>query len=141
MPYRSRFQNPWQAWSIFSTSLAISSSRSADERKGSPRTILRGRVQGWAACSSTAKSTLLEDGPSREETPYLDSIRLDIQSNRENELLRFRRGELHFIDNLEPELFARLQKDMPKAVVDAGPSLDSEFLWFNQVADGSYSRI
>ena len=24
---------------------------------------------------------------------------------------------------------------MPKAVVDAGPSLDSEFLWFNQVAD------
>ena len=66
--------------------------------------------------------------------PYLDSIRLDIQSNRENELLRFRRGEIHFIDKLEPELFARLQKDMPKAVVDAGPSLDSEFLWFNQVA-------
>lgn len=67
--------------------------------------------------------------------PYLDSVRLEIQSNRENELLRFRRGELHFIDKLEPELFERLQKDMPKAVVDAGPSLDSEFLWFNQVAD------
>jgi len=66
--------------------------------------------------------------------PYLDSIRLDIQSSRENELLRFRRGEIHFTDKLEPELFARLQKDMPKAVVDAGPSLDSEFLWFNQVA-------
>jgi peptide/nickel transport system substrate-binding protein len=67
--------------------------------------------------------------------PYLDSIRLDIQSNRENELLRFRRGELHFIDKLEPELFERLKKDMPKAVVDAGPSLDAEFVWFNQVAD------
>lgn len=69
------------------------------------------------------------------QLPYLDAIRLDIQSNRENELLRFRRGELHFIDKLEPELFERLRKDMPKAVVDAGPSLDSEFVWFNQVAD------
>jgi peptide/nickel transport system substrate-binding protein len=76
--------------------------------------------------------------------PYLDSIRLDIQSNRENELLRFRRGEIDFIDKLEPELFDRLKKDLPDAVVDAGPSLDSEFVWFNQAADApiaNYKRL
>jgi peptide/nickel transport system substrate-binding protein len=67
--------------------------------------------------------------------PYLDSVRLDIQSNRDNELLRFQRDEIDLIDKLEPELFERLQKYTPKAIVDVGPSLDSEFLWFNQVTD------
>jgi peptide/nickel transport system substrate-binding protein len=65
--------------------------------------------------------------------PLLDSIRLDIQSNRETELLRFRRGEVHFVDRLEPESFERLKRDMPESVLNAGASLDSEFLWFNQV--------
>jgi len=66
--------------------------------------------------------------------PYLDSVRLDIQGNREIELMRFRRGELHFVDKLEPDAFDRLHKERPTSVVDAGPSLDKEFLWFNQVA-------
>jgi peptide/nickel transport system substrate-binding protein len=65
--------------------------------------------------------------------PRLNTIRLDIQSNRETELLRFRRGELHFVDRLEPESFARLRRDLPSSALNAGPSLDSEFLWFNQV--------
>ena len=64
--------------------------------------------------------------------PYLDAIRLDIQANRESELLRFRRGELHLIEKLEPEAFDRLRRETPDAAVDAGPSLSSEFLWFNQ---------
>jgi peptide/nickel transport system substrate-binding protein len=64
--------------------------------------------------------------------PYLDSIRLDVQSNREIELVRFRRGELHFVDKLEPEAFERLRKEAPSTVINAGPSLNSEFLWFNQ---------
>jgi len=68
--------------------------------------------------------------------PYLDSIRLDIQANRETELLRFRRGQLHLVDKLEPEMFERLRKETPAAVLDAGASLDSEFLWFNQVPNG-----
>ena len=65
--------------------------------------------------------------------PRVDSIRLDVQSNRETELLRFRRGELHFVDRLEPESFERLSRDMPASALNAGASLDSEFLWFNQV--------
>jgi len=65
--------------------------------------------------------------------PYLDSIRLDIQRNRDIELLRFRRGEIHLINTLDAEYFDRLQKESPAAAHDAGPGLDSEQLWFNQV--------
>jgi peptide/nickel transport system substrate-binding protein len=65
--------------------------------------------------------------------PYLDSIRLDIQQNRELELLRFRRGELDIINKLDPDMYDRLSSEMPRAVVDAGPSLDWETVFFNQV--------
>ncbi len=65
--------------------------------------------------------------------PYLDSVRLDIQRNRDIELLRFRRGEIHLINALDAEYFDRLQKESPAAAHDAGPGLDSEQMWFNQV--------
>ena len=65
--------------------------------------------------------------------PYLDSIRLEIQQNRELELLRFRRGELDIINKVDPEMYDRLSSEMPHAVVDAGPSLDWETVFFNQV--------
>ena len=66
--------------------------------------------------------------------PYLDSIRLVIQQNRDIELLHFRRGEIHLINSLDAESFDRLAGEMPSAVHDAGPSLDSEQMWFNQVS-------
>lgn len=69
---------------------------------------------------------------SGERLPYLDSIRLDVLVNRETELLRFRRGELDFVDKLEPEAFERLSKDVRSGALNVGPSLDTEFLWFNQ---------
>ena len=65
--------------------------------------------------------------------PYLDSIRLEIQENRELELLRFRRGELDIVNRLDPDMYDRLAADMPHAAVDAGPSLDWETVFFNQV--------
>ncbi len=40
--------------------------------------------------------------------PYLDSIRLDIQSNRDVEMLRFKRGELDLINVLDSDYFDRL---------------------------------
>ena len=64
--------------------------------------------------------------------PYLDSIRLQIQKNAQLEMLRFRRGQYHLITDLEPEAYARLAASDPDSVVNAGPSLDVEFLWFNQ---------
>ncbi|HUM06421.1 MAG TPA: ABC transporter substrate-binding protein [Terriglobales bacterium] len=67
--------------------------------------------------------------------PYLDSIRLDIQPNRDVEVLRFRRGELDLINSIDTEYYDRLAASQPAVVHDAGASLDSEFLWFNQVAN------
>ena len=72
--------------------------------------------------------------------PYLDSIRLDIQRNRDIELLRFRRGEIHLINVLDAEYFDRLQKEAPAVAHDAGPGLDSEFIWFNQVPTAPLSE-
>jgi peptide/nickel transport system substrate-binding protein len=64
--------------------------------------------------------------------PQLDSIRIDIEQNRDLELLRFRRGEIHLIDKLTPDLYDRFASEFPGSAIDAGPTLDSEFLWFNQ---------
>ena len=66
--------------------------------------------------------------------PYLDSIRLDIQPNRDVEMLRFKRGEIDLINSLDSEYFDKLASTSPQLVHDAGASLDSEQMWFNQVA-------
>jgi peptide/nickel transport system substrate-binding protein len=66
--------------------------------------------------------------------PYLDSIQLDIQPNRDVEMLRFKRGELELINSLDSEYFDKLATASPQLVRDAGPSLDSEQMWFNEVA-------
>jgi peptide/nickel transport system substrate-binding protein len=65
--------------------------------------------------------------------PYLDSIELDIQPNRDVEMLRFKRGELDLINSLDSEYFDKLAATSPQLVHDAGASLDSEQLWFNEV--------
>lgn len=65
------------------------------------------------------------------QLPHLDAIRLDIQPNREIEMLRFRRGEIHLINRAEPDLFERLAAEHPDQVRDAGPSLESDLMWFN----------
>ena len=66
--------------------------------------------------------------------PYLDSIQLDIQPNRDVEMLRFKRGEIDLINSLDSEYFDKLESTNPQVVHDAGPSLDSEQMWFNEVA-------
>lgn len=66
--------------------------------------------------------------------PYLDAIQLDIQSNRDVEMLRFKRGEIDLINSLDSEYFDKLASTSPQLVHDAGPSLDSEQMWFNEVA-------
>ena len=66
--------------------------------------------------------------------PYLGSVRFDILGNRDIELLRFRRGELHMISGLDAMAFEQLKAERPGVALDAGPSYDNEMLWFNQVA-------
>ena len=66
--------------------------------------------------------------------PYLDSIKLDIQPNRDVEMLRFKRGEIDLINSIDSEYFDKLATTSPQLVHDAGPSLDSEQMWFNEVS-------
>ena len=66
--------------------------------------------------------------------PYLDSVKLDIQPNRDVEMLRFKRGEIDLINSLDSEYFDKLATTSPQLVHDAGASLDSEQMWFNEVA-------
>jgi peptide/nickel transport system substrate-binding protein len=63
--------------------------------------------------------------------PYLDAVRLEIQPNRELELLRFRRGQVHLISSLDPDQFEQLAGEDRGSVKDAGPALDAEMIWFN----------
>jgi len=65
--------------------------------------------------------------------PYIDSVRFDIQANRDIETLRLQRGEYHMISALDAEAFDRLKTDPQLRTIDAGPSYDNEIVWFNQV--------
>jgi peptide/nickel transport system substrate-binding protein len=68
------------------------------------------------------------------QLPYIDTVRLDIQQNRDMEMLRLERGEISFINSLDAEYYDRLKAQAPDMVYDAGISLDAEQMWFNQVA-------
>jgi len=64
--------------------------------------------------------------------PYLDSVRLEVEQNRELEALRYRRGEVHLINTVSPAIFEKFSSDDASLVRDAGVSSDTEQLWFNQ---------
>jgi len=80
---------------------------------------------------------LLERNPNYWKTdhgrrlPYLDGVRLEVEQNREIELLRFRRGQLHVISALDPDQFEQLSAGSRDLVRDAGPTMESEMMWFN----------
>ena len=67
--------------------------------------------------------------------PYVDTLRIDIQRNREIELVRFRRGELQLINRLDADQFEQLRKDEQQEARNAGTGLDAEEVWFNQTAN------
>src|SRR4029077_19382737 len=50
------------------------------------------------------------------------------------EMLRFKRGELDLINSLDSDYFDKLAAASPQLAHDAGASLDTEQLWFNEVA-------
>ena len=66
------------------------------------------------------------------QLPYLDSVRLDIQQNRDTEMLRFLRGDIDLVDTVDAEYFNRVQTEQAGSGFDAGVTLDPEQLWFNQ---------
>jgi peptide/nickel transport system substrate-binding protein len=66
------------------------------------------------------------------QLPYASGVRLDVLSNREQEISLFLRGEYDAIGSLSPEYFALLSGKAPKSIHDLGPTLNTEQLWFNQ---------
>jgi peptide/nickel transport system substrate-binding protein len=76
-----------------------------------------------------------EKDPAGRPLPYIEWVRLDIQQNRDIEMLRLTRGEIHFINSLDAEYFDKVVAQDPSMAHDAGASLDSEEMWFNQVAN------
>lgn len=74
------------------------------------------------------------DGTGR-RLPYIESVRLDVEQNHDIEMLRLMRGEIDFVNSLSADYYDRLIAQAPKTVkvADAGVSLDSEEMWFNQV--------
>jgi len=64
--------------------------------------------------------------------PYLDSIRLEIRQDRSLEVSSLLSGELDLSSAVDPKAFSRLSKASGVTAIDAGPSLDTEQLWFNQ---------
>jgi peptide/nickel transport system substrate-binding protein len=68
------------------------------------------------------------------QLPYLSSVRLEIQGNRDIETMKLRRGEIDLINSVDSEFYERLRSTSPELGHDAGPSLDTEQMWFNQVS-------
>jgi peptide/nickel transport system substrate-binding protein len=69
------------------------------------------------------------------QLPYIDSVHMDIQTNRDTEMLRLMRGEIDFINTVDAEYFDKVAAENPDLAHDAGVSLDSEQMWFNQVGN------
>lgn len=65
--------------------------------------------------------------------PYLQAVKLDIQGNRDIEMVKFTRNEIHLINTMDADYFDKLARSAPDKVHDAGAGLDSEQMWFNQV--------
>jgi peptide/nickel transport system substrate-binding protein len=109
--------------------VAIQSSRSPQKELA---------VLGWfyVAEQKPGSYLLLSRNPNYydHEHPRVKSIRLDVLQSRDAEVLKFLRGELQMINSLDPEYFDRIAEEKPASVKDAGVSLDSEQMWFNQSA-------
>lgn len=113
--------------------LAILSSRSPKKEQAVLGPFLVGEYKPGYSVTLLRNPNYWKRGQKGEQLPYLQSIRLDIQQNRDTEALRFRRGQLDLIGKLDPELFEQIASEMPKSAIDIGPSLDWELVFFNQV--------
>jgi len=130
----ARFPGPVAALAAQFDQLAILSARSPHKESAVLGPFAVGEYKSGAYVLLRRNSNYWKRDPAGQKLPYLDSIRLEIQQNRELELLRFRRNELDIVNKLDPEMYERLSSEMPHSTVDAGPSLDWEVVFFNQVA-------
>jgi peptide/nickel transport system substrate-binding protein len=72
--------------------------------------------------------------------PYLDQLVYLIVSDQNAAALKFRAGELDAVDNVRPEDYPGYQEAQQRehfTLYDIGPSLNTNFLWFNLNLDHS----
>ncbi|HEV2690931.1 MAG TPA: ABC transporter substrate-binding protein [Bryobacteraceae bacterium] len=131
----ARFPGPVAALAAQFDQVGILSARSPKKESAVLGPFLVGEYKPGAYVLLRRNPNYWKHDANGRKLPYLDSVRLEIQQNRELELLRFRRGQLDIVNKLDPEMYDRLSGEMPRAVVDAGPSLDWEVVFFNQVAN------
>ncbi len=67
------------------------------------------------------------------QLPYLDEIVIEAIKDPNTALLKFQQGEVELMDNIPPANFATLKQQTPTGTIvnDYGPSMTSDFLWFN----------
>ena len=117
-------------------SLAVVSSQSPSREKAvlGPFTVAEYKAGAYVLLKRNPRYWRMAAGGRR--LPYLDAVRLDIQTNRDIELQRFRKGEFHLMESLDAESFSRIAADLgADTALDLGPALENEMLWFNMKAD------
>jgi peptide/nickel transport system substrate-binding protein len=114
--------------------VAIMSSKSAQKEMAVLGPYYVGENKAGSYLILKRNSNYWEKDAAGRPLPYIESVRLDIQQNRDIEMLRLTRGEIHFINSLDAEYFDKVVSQDPSMAHDAGASLDSEQMWFNQVA-------
>ena len=93
--------------------VAMLSGEVAQTRDGGAGSLLCRREQSRFVSAAETQSELLEAGCGGAALPYIDSIRIEIEQNRDIEALRFERGEIDFIDSLNAEYYDRLAARTP----------------------------
>ena len=111
--------------------VSIVSSRSSNGNAVAGPYFISGRVSG-VSLKLTANPNYWKRDAAGHQLPKIREISISVQKNRELEALALRRGEIDVMSNIDSRTYAELAGVNPLHVADAGPSLDQEFLWFNQ---------
>ncbi len=113
-----------KAWDITTAAadLAVSGAFALKEFVPNQRTILARNPNYWKKDKAGT------------QLPYLDELVIEAIPEANTALLKFQQGEVDLMDNLAPANFATLKQQTPAGltVKDYGPSMLTDFLWFNQ---------
>jgi peptide/nickel transport system substrate-binding protein len=113
-----------KAWDITTAAadLATSGAFALKEFVPNQRTILARNPNYWKKDKAGA------------QLPYLEELVIEAIPDANTMLLKFQQGEVDLMDNIAPGNFATLKQQTPAglSVKDFGPSMLTDFLWFNQ---------
>ncbi len=113
-----------KAWDVITAAadLAVSGAFMLKEFVPNQRTILTRNPNYWKKDKAGT------------QLPYLDELVIEAIPDANTMLLKFQQGEVDLMDNIAPAGYATLKQQTPAglSVKDYGPSMLTDFLWFNQ---------